>query len=108
MASNRPSKNTPDIVDVAEALTAFEDMNSCQISLCMRSAERAGLPLLELELTAWEKAGERSEASRLASVKLRAGFSDRRPMDALIFQLMYALDAEFARREMQGEEKPKT
>jgi hypothetical protein len=102
LASSRVSKNTPDIVDVAEALTAFEDLNKCSISLCMRSVPKGALPLLELELTAWQKEGERSEASRLASVKLRAGYSDRRPMDALIFQLMYALDAEFARIEMQG------
>ena len=106
MASSRLSKNTPDIVDVAEALTAFEDLNKCQLSLCMRSIHKAGLPALELEMIAWQTGGERSEASRLASVKLIAGWTDRRPMDALIFQLMYALDAEFARVEM-GSAEPK-
>ena len=104
MASSRLSKNTPDIVDVAEALTAFEGINSCQIALCMRSVPKGVFPLLELELVAWKIDGERSEASRLASVKLKAGSTDRRPMDALIFQLMYMLDAEFARIEMESAE----
>lgn len=103
MASSRPSKNTPDIVDVAEALIAFQDLNSCQISLCMRADAKGSLPLLEFELTAWKPNAERSVASRLASVKLKAGYSDQRPVDALIFQLMYALDAEFARLEMNGQ-----
>jgi hypothetical protein len=100
LASSRSSKNTPDIVDVAEALIAFQDINSCQISLCLTSDTSRSLPVLVLELTAWKPNSERSAVSRLASVKLRAGYSDRRPMDALIFQLMYALDAEFARQEM--------
>jgi hypothetical protein len=88
--------------DITDAMLAFQDINQLRLELRCGVFLKSGTPVMGFELTAWEGKEESTEVLPLVCVKSIAGYSDRRTVEAVIFQLMYALDAELARREMSG------
>jgi hypothetical protein len=101
LAVSRGTQNGPDLTDLAEALIAFQGLNSCELTLCARAVVEGSLTRLRLEMKAWGKDAPEQGAQPLVCAKSIVGYSDRRTVEAVIFQLMYAVDAELARKEMQ-------
>ena len=100
MASSRGTSNGPDVRDITDTMLAFQDINQLRLELRCGVFLKSGTPVMGFELTAWESKNESTEVTPLACVKSTAGSTDRRTVEAVIFQLMYALDAELARMEM--------
>jgi len=100
LASSRGTSNGPDSVDVRYVLMAFEEMNSCHITISMRLAGKPDNVAMAVEVHAWDTAEDVPEAQHLGSVKLTIGSRDRRTMEAAILQALYQLDAHFAREEL--------
>lgn len=87
-------------MDVAMSLAAFEEINQVRISIRMGVVDQKGVEALSLQAEAWDRKGENGDQQPLVLVKLLVGSYDRRSMGAVIFQLIYALDAELARVEL--------
>lgn len=89
-------------------MIAFQHINRCVVTVHIKvthGTEEAGV---HLTAEAHELAEEGQEARLLASVKSIAGYSDRRTLDAVIFQLIYGLDAEMAEEEFREIPKKST
>ena len=88
-------------MDVTMALSAFEVINSCRITMEVRILRPVDDACLEWEAHAWTIPDPSLDQLLLASTRLKLGSSDRRTADAVMFQLMYDLDAELARKEFE-------
>lgn len=99
MASSRGTSNGPDVRDVAAVMLAFEHINSCRLELVVGLDHTAKELALAFHLTAWPLEPESGEVRPLASEKSIAGYKDRRTVEVVITQLMYALDAQMAEEE---------
>jgi len=93
--------------DTIAGMLAFQHINRCTVTVSLKvthDTEQAGV---HMTAEAREQVPEGTEARLLASVKSIAGYSDRRTLDAVIFQLIYALDAQMAEHEF-SQIKPKS
>jgi len=88
-------------------MLAFQHINRCTVIVELQATHDTEEAGIVVRAHAWEKPQPGMEASLLASVKSIAGYSDRRTMDAVIFQLIYALDAQMAEQEF-SQIKPKS
>lgn len=105
MASNRFSSNSPDVIDVAAVMEAFQTINKVELSLIGKVDGPEG----RASLTFWVHAHDRSvaiwEAQPLASVKCNLGFGGYKTMESAIMSALYQIDWELAKRELEGTKK---
>jgi len=101
LAASRETSNGPDVRDVTAIMLAFEHINSCRLDLRMGIAGDQKHLSMRFELTAWPRDPESGEVTPLASAKSLTGYKDRRSVEVVITQLMYALDAQMAEEEFE-------
>lgn len=102
MASSRPSSNTLDVTDVAVAWAAFEEINSIDVSILIKPAQRGGQKEMQLRGAASPRADASMEAKPWASVSATSWVLDHRGLDAAVFHLLYTLDGLIATAEMSS------
>jgi hypothetical protein len=105
LASSRFSVNSPDTIDLAAVMAAFEEINNVWVTLNGRVESVRGVPCLTFLGQAHDKGSEIGEVPPLASVKCHCGFTNHRTMESAIMWTLYQLDGEMARREMLAETK---
>jgi len=102
LASSRFTSSSPDCVDVLAVLEAFEEINKCRIVVRLTLENSARSVVLRIEGEAYTRPIVGVEPVLLASHALRTGYSDRQTMDAATLQLLYGLDAQLARNELDA------
>lgn len=101
MASSRPSSHGVDWMDVAETVRAFQEHNRVTITMGLVLTESKGLPDILVDAQAWERSAKPTDPKLLASANKTCSVSNIRTLEAVIFQLLYALDAQLALRELK-------
>lgn len=94
-------------MDLISVLRAFEESNSCLITLTGRSVELKGTVDWQWEAKAWETRMSLSGRQLLASASVRCGEKRLLTMEAVVLQLLYALDFMLGANEFRREEPPK-
>jgi len=89
-----------DVVDVKYVLSAFEAINRCKLSVLIRLSGTGARPVVEVEMWADPLESVAAEPARLGSVRLQAGSTGARTMEAAILQGLYTLDAQLAENEL--------
>lgn len=93
--------------DILDTVKAFERHNSVEIVLAGARIDRSGRLDLVWTATAYEGDPTAPEAKPLASVSVGCLESRLETMDAVIFQLLYALDFQLAQNAFIDAMKPK-
>lgn len=102
LAQSRGSLNSPDAVDVASVMEAFEEINQVVLTLTGRVERAAGRSGLKLEIQAHSKEVPIGEAPSLASASVTVGSQGQGRIAGAILQALYSVDAALARMEMEG------
>jgi hypothetical protein len=102
-------KNSSSVIgtgEIAEIICAFERTNRCRIevTLCTQ-AFRDGLDL-RAEAVAWSEANAHGVRLRLVSANVRCSAERLVTLEAVITNLLYALDFKLAEREFERTKKP--
>lgn len=99
LASSRFSSNSPDLVDIAAVLDAFQETNRVRVTVEIQLADPGEKAILYLQATAWMREEESGGQLPLVLQSARRALGPRQTMEAAIFQLLYALDFQFAEDE---------
>lgn len=86
-------------VDVLAVLLAFEEINSCRITVQLSTQSTPKLAVMQVTMSAHSKPENGVEPAVLASRQLTVGFSGRQTIDQCILQGLYGLDADLADKE---------
>jgi len=105
LASSRLSSNAADAIDVAAVMKAFEEINSCVITLFGRVELVHGLDTLTFLVSAIRKDDTPAEDNYLGSVKCHLGSLGHRTMESAIMWALYQLDWQLAKYEMDRTNK---
>jgi hypothetical protein len=100
LASSRYSSSSADGVDVLAVLTAFEEINQCQIEVKLFAQSTAKLGVLQVVISALVPGKSDVARAVLASKQLTLGYNNYRTIDQTILNGLYQLDAELARAEL--------
>jgi len=92
------------MLELIGILRAFEVQNTVTITLTGRSIEKAGKQDWQWEAKAWETKTTLTGRQLLASVSVRCGEKRLLTMEAVVLQLLYALDFMLASEELNREE----
>jgi len=101
LASSRLSSNTADVIDVAAVIKAFEEINTCCITVFGRVEPVQGLDTLTFLVSAIKKDDTPAEDNYLASVKCYLGSLGHRTMESAIMWALYQLDWRIAQNELE-------
>lgn len=99
MASRHDYSETDDVTELAYLVGAFEDLNSCILSLCLELVPTSNPPRLLLIVTA--NTTKDADAARVPSASCRLNLSQlgyKRIKDACMYAL-YQIDGQLARSE---------
>ena len=107
MAANIGSSNGPDLRDIAAALLAFEEQNTCRLVMTLRTMPPPATPDIWLEGKALSLPQLGQVPRLLASASVTCLAISHKSMDTAVFRLLYALDFELAQREFDTVRKPK-
>jgi len=105
LASSRFSSNSPDVIDVAAVMEAFQQINKVDIVLTGRVVDVDGHSSLTFWVEAHSKESEIGEAPSLASVRCYLGYGGHKTMESAIMWALYQLDAQIAKYEMRNNPK---
>ncbi len=105
MATSRISSNSPDAIDVASVMEAFETINKVNIVLIGRVAVVSGSHCLRFLVEAHSKETEIGEAPSLASVNAYLGYGGHKTMEGAIMWALYQLDWQLAEAELRKASK---
>jgi hypothetical protein len=86
-------------VDVKYALSAFQAVNKCFITVVLTINDEGTWPELEMELLADTERSVAAAPVHLVSQKLRIGSNGPQTMEAAILQGLYSIDAQLAESE---------
>lgn len=102
LASSRGTSNGPDWKDLAEMLAAFEDINKVRIELCFARWTTEGNADLSVSCKAWEQNADRRVARPLGFVNAQWNVGKWKTIEGLLTFLLYQLDFELGRHELDG------
>ena len=105
MASRQHYLAIAGVRDVAHFLAAFENLNSCILSLSITLTHTNGRPDLHLKMEAFTQHRVPAERVLLASSELSLWRENFQTLDAAIMFSLYRLDAALAQFEMNGGHK---
>jgi hypothetical protein len=92
------------MMELMELLRAFEKQNTCMITLTGRSVERVGKLDWQWEAKAWATEHTLSGRQLLACANVRCGEKRLLSMEAVVLQLLYALDFMLGQHEWESVE----
>jgi len=105
LASSRISLNSPDVIDVAAVIQAFEQINKCEITVFGKVESVHGQDCLTFLVGAQDNTTDLPDHRYLASVKCSLGLYGHRTMESAILWALYQLDWEMAKYEMERTHK---
>ena len=107
MASSRYSSNTPDWLDVAVNLAAFETMNKVKLEVRLEVTSQNDRAELLIAVIASTPADVTAERVALGSATVRCSATNLNTLEAALIHALYALDSQLAYSEMAGKnDKP--
>lgn len=104
MAQSKNSSSSVTCEEISELIEAFEEQNSCRMSIEMRNGLLGGKQSLELVGHAWNNNTESMAPPLLASASVRCSAIRMANLEGAIIRVLYSLDGEMARTEMEGNE----
>lgn len=107
MALKHGSSSGIGMLELMDIVQAFEEQNRVLITVSARRVAVAGKMDWQWEAKAWEVATTLTGRPLLASAQLRCGEKRLVTMEAVVLQLLYALDFQLGQGEMQGREEPR-
>ena len=107
LASSRGSSNTPDVMDILSAMTAFEQQNTIVLELRLTTAKKGTEDDFWIACLAHDGSAEIGALPPLASVSLSFLALRVKSLDAALFRALYALDAQLALNEFASVAKKK-
>lgn len=102
LASKQPLSNVLDVRDVIYLLEAFEELNSCILSVSFSLTRKAGKEDLKVEIVASSTRSANVDPARLASVNSSLSALNTLSMEGATMHALYLMDAELARIEMEA------
>jgi len=104
LASSRGSSNSPDAVDIATVMSAFQGINRVTLDVKLTVTDNGAYSHLMLEATATDCRPLSGDQKRLDSLSVKRPWNAPQSMEAAILQLLYALDFQLGDREMRGKD----
>jgi len=101
LASSRLSLNSPDVIDVAAVMDAFEQMNSVTVALTGRVVDVGGNRCLRFLVEAHDSQREIGEVPSLGFVSVVLGYGSHKTLESAIMWALYQLDWKLAEAELQ-------
>ena len=101
MASKKRYSENYDAMDTAELLLAFQEVNSCILSITIEGTQRSGRADLLMTTAASTTAPVDADRVQLACVKFNVRGKGYERLSAAITYALYQLDAELARTEFE-------
>jgi hypothetical protein len=95
------------MLELVGILRAFEQQNSVMITLTGRSVVKNGENDWQWEAKAWETVNTLSGRQLLASASVRCGEKKLLSMEAVLLQLLYALDFMLGENELLKARQPR-
>jgi hypothetical protein len=105
LAGAKNSSSAVSCEEIESLLTAFQDTNSCIISIEMRVGVIGGKRSLELIAHAWNNHTGKEALPLLASASVRCSALRLAHLEGAIIRLLYALDSQLAWGELGGSQK---
>lgn len=105
MALKGGSSSSVGMLELLDILAAFEQQNSVIITITGRQVEKAGVKDWQWEAKAWETKHSLSGRQLLASASVRCLEKRLVTMEAVVLQLLYALDFMLADHEFKETRK---
>jgi hypothetical protein len=102
LASNTRSLDMSDLQDVIEQLEAFQEQNSCYITLKLRTARRGETGNLWVEGRAFDRKNEPGGRKLLGYASVNSSQERFRSLAGLFTFLLYQLDFQIASYEWEG------
>jgi hypothetical protein len=99
LASSQSSSNTPDVMDILSAMTAFEQQNTIVLELRLSTAKKGTEDDFWITCLAHNGSAEIGDLPPLASVSMSFLALRVKSLDAALFRALYALDAQLALNE---------
>jgi hypothetical protein len=99
MASSKHYSAIVGVEDVAHLMAAFEELNSCILSLCIETTQRQGRYDLTMIVTAYTVDPVSAARVPLASSQLSMLSQGYKAMEAAITYCLYRIDAQLAELE---------
>lgn len=103
MAVSRLSSATPDTSDVTTLIEAFQELNSCEITLFGRVENVRGKSQLTLLIGALVATPDSPDPQYLGSVKCYLGTESPKTIEGAIIWGLYRLDWELEKMRVTGE-----
>jgi len=101
LATSRLSSNSPDLLDVAAVMAAFEQINTCRITLHGRVEDQDTDPHLVLIVSALEDLQDLPDPKYLASVNATCHAGSHKTIEGAILWALYQLDWRIAEETMR-------
>jgi hypothetical protein len=102
LASSRLSSNSPDWMDVAANLVAFQALSSCRLEIRMTAADDHGKADIRITILAHELKAEIGDQPPLASVSVTCSATRMTSLEAALIHALYQLDGQLGRLEFDG------
>jgi len=100
LATSRLSLNSPDLIDVAAVMEAFEEMNKCAVTLLLRVERPNGIAKLAMIASALSTNEDVPDPTYLASVSADLSPASHKTMEGAILWALYQLDWRLAEMEL--------
>jgi len=101
LASSRLSSNSADVIDVAAVIKAFEEINTCVITVFGKVERVQGFDTLTFLVSAIKNDEDTPEENYLGSVKCYLGSLGHRTMESAIMWALYQLDWQLAQDQFE-------
>jgi hypothetical protein len=102
LASKHHSLNLSEVADLTELLLQFEEHNQLRITLTVETLMRKTGPTLAVGAIAYNRGEDGPEAKPLAYVSVICSAINLRHWNAALTHVLYVLDSQLARNEMEG------
>jgi len=101
LASSRLSLNSPDVIDLAAVMDAFEQINSVTIALTGRVVDVGGNRCLRFLVEAHDSQREIGEVPSLGFVSVVLGYGSHKTVEGALMWALYQLDWKLAEAELE-------
>ena len=105
MASSRGSQNQIDVMDVATAWGAFEEINQVLVMITVNRVQRGPQREIQLIGTAVPQSALSTGQRHWGSVSASSWVFDHKSLDTAVFHLLYTLDGLIASAELENADK---
>jgi hypothetical protein len=107
LAKSRGTLNQLDLMDVAVAWAAFEEINQVEVVMSLSMFLRGAVRELQLTGVAWDRSQGHMDRVPLVLAKSTSWVFNHRTLSTAAFHLLYTLDGLIANSELSGADRKK-